>query len=243
MLHGWRFLRNGDGRDSHAAGAAREQPMNSGAQHNAAWQSAALSAITACNACGLVQRAVHLRAGAVAVCCRCGAIVSRCRAGGLARTQALTLAALILYVPANIYPILRITYYGAYSESTVWDGCVNLFREGQWPVALIVFLASILIPLFKLLGLLYVTVLTRVTNTRSRRQRTWVHRIIERIGPWAMLDVFITAILVGLVKLGQFVTVLPGRGLLPFTAVVVLTILASASFDPKLLWDQPDATS
>jgi paraquat-inducible protein A len=204
---------------------------------------AQLNAIIRCKTCGFVQRAGHLRPGAVAACCRCGAIVSRCTRGTLARTQALTLAALILYIPANIYPILRITYYGAYSESTVWDGCVNLFRDGQWPIAVIVFLASILIPLFKLLGLLYVTISTRVTTARSRRQRTWVHRIIERMGPWAMLDVFITAILVALVKLGQFVTVLPGRGLLPFAAVVVLTIMASASYDPRLLWEQPDAVS
>jgi paraquat-inducible protein A len=210
---------------------------------DAVGQGAQMKAIITCNTCGLLQRADPLQAGAVAACYRCGAIVSRCRTGTLARTQALTLAALILYVPANIYPILRITYYGAYSESTVWDGCVNLFREGQWPVALIVFLASILIPLCKLLGLLYVSVPTRATATRTRRQRTWVHRTIERIGPWAMLDVFITAILVALVKLGQFVTVLPGRGLLPFTAVVVLTIMASASFDPKLLWEQPDGVS
>jgi len=204
---------------------------------------AQLPAIVTCNTCGLAQRAGHLRPGVVAACSRCGASFSRARSGALAQTQALTLAALILYVPANIYPILRITYYGAYSESTVWDGCVNLFRDGQWLIALIVFLASTMIPLFKLLGLLYVTSSTRVTTTSSRRQRTWVHRIIERIGPWAMLDVFITAILVALVKLGQIVTVLPGRGLLPFAAVVVLTVLASASFDPRLLWEQPDGVS
>ena len=124
-----------------------------------------------------------------------------------------------------------------------WDGCVSLFQDGQWPIAVVVFLASILIPLFKLLGLLFVTVPTRANTTRARRQRAWVRRTIERIGAWAMLDVFITAILVALVKLGQFVTVLPGRGLLPFAAVVVLTILASASFDSRLLWERPDAVS
>ena len=200
-------------------------------------------AIVTCDICGLAQRAGQLRPGVVTACYRCGAVFRGSRRGALAQTQALTLAALILYVPANIYPVLRITYYGAYSESTVWDGCVNLFRDGQWLIAVIVFLASIMIPLFKLLGLLYVTASTRVTTMRSRRQRTWVHRIIGRIGPWAMLDVFITAILVALVKLGQIVTVLPGRGLLPFAAVVVLTILASASFDPRLLWEQPEAVS
>jgi paraquat-inducible protein A len=159
----------------------------------------------------------------------------------LARTRALTLAALILYVPANIYPILRITYYGLYSESTVWDGCVNLFRDGQWPVAVVVFLASILVPLFKLLGLLYVTAPPSMGGPRTGNLRSRVHGIIAALGPWAMMDVFITAILVSLVKLGQFVTVLPGPGLLPFSLVVVLTILASASFDPQARWEQAEA--
>jgi paraquat-inducible protein A len=161
----------------------------------------------------------------------------------MTRTRALTLAALILYVPANIYPILRITYYGLYSESTVWDGCVNLFRDGQWLVAVVVFLASILIPLFKLLGLLFVTAPPSIGGPRARQLRSRVHVIIATLGPWAMLDVFITAVLVSLVKLGQFVTVLPGRGLLPFALVVVLTILASASFDPEARWEQAEAAA
>lgn len=150
---------------------------------------------------------------------------------------ALTLSALIFYVPANIYPIMRLTFYGAYSESNIWDGCVSLFKAGQWPVAAVVFLASILVPLLKLLGLLYLTATDGQRSDGARRQRTWIHRCIERIGPWAMLDVFIMAILVASVKLGQFVTVLPGRGLVAFTALVVLTILASASFDPRSIWE------
>ncbi len=161
----------------------------------------------------------------------------------MTRTRALTLAALILYVPANIYPILRITYYGLYSESTVWDGCVNLFRDGQWLVAVVVFLASILIPLFKLLGLLFVTAPPWMGGARAQKLRSRVHGIIATLGPWAMLDVFITAILVSLVKLGQFVTVLPGRGLLPFALVVVLTILSSATFDPEARWEKAEAVS
>jgi paraquat-inducible protein A len=174
---------------------------------------------------------------------RCGAIVGRGASGTLARTQALTLAALILYIPANIYPILRITYYGAYSESTVWDGCVNLLRDGQWPIALVVFLASILIPLFKLLGLLYVTVPVRVTNVRSRRQRTWVHRVIERIGPWAMLDVFITAILRGIGEAGSVRDGLALGAALAICGGCRVTIMASASYDPRLIWEPPDAVS
>ena len=143
-------------------------------------------------------------------------------------------------MPANIYPILRMDFYGAYSESTVWDGCVKLYQDGQWPVATIVFLASILIPLLKLLGLLFLVVVTKFRSTFFRQERTWIYRIIDAIGPWAMLDVFLLAILVALVKLGTIATVLPGPGLIAFTAMVVLTILASASFDPTSIWDKAE---
>jgi paraquat-inducible protein A len=194
--------------------------------------------IVTCSTCGLRQRVVPLRQGAISVCCNCGSVVDRGRDNAVARTAALTLAALILYVPANVYPVLTMSYYGAYSESTVWDGCVQLFHNGQWPVAVVVFLASILIPLLKLLGLLYICITTSVHSTSAQLQRTWVHRVIAAIGPWALLDVFIVAVLVSLVKLGELATVLPGPGLLAFAAVVVLTNFASASFEPRFIWEQ-----
>lgn len=197
--------------------------------------------IIACKTCGLVQRVEELRGDTTAECCRCGSIISRRTVNSLARTAALSLAALILYVPANIYPILRMEYYGAYLESTVWDGCVNLFRDGQWLVAVIVFLASILVPMCKLLGLFFLVVTAKLKSPRGRRERTRIYKIIEVIGPWAMLDVFLLAVLVALVKMEQLASVLPGPGLLAFTAVVVLTILASAAFDPKLIWDESDS--
>jgi paraquat-inducible protein A len=198
-----------------------------------------METMTACRTCGLVQRTDEVPPRATAECRRCGSILRRHKANSLDRTAALSLAALIFYVPANIYPILRMEYYGAYSESTVWDGCVNLFRDGQWMVAAIVFLASILVPLFKLLGLFFLVVTTKFRSARRRRERTRVYRIIEVIGPWAMLDVFLLAVLVALVKLERLATVLPGRGLVAFAAVVVLTILASASFDPRAIWEEP----
>jgi paraquat-inducible protein A len=155
----------------------------------------------------------------------------------LGRTAALSLTALLLYVPANIYPILTMDYYGMHSESTVWDGCVKLFRDGQVLVAVIVFLASILIPLFKLLGLLFLVGTGTLAPARWQLERTRVSRVIDVIGPWAMLDVFLLAVLVALVKLEQLATVRPGPGLPAFAAVVVLTMLASASFDPKVIWE------
>jgi len=156
----------------------------------------------------------------------------------LQRTAALSFAALVLYVPANIYPILRMQFYGAYSESTVWDGCARLFQDGMWFIAIIVFLASILIPLFKLLGLFFLV--TTARSNRWQRERTRIYQFIDVIGPWAMLDVFLLAILVAVVKLEQLATVLPGPGIVAFASVVILTILASQSFDTRLIWDDAE---
>jgi paraquat-inducible protein A len=203
----------------------------------------AMKHMLACETCGLVQRIEELRPGTVAECCRCGSLITKRTVNSLSRTAAFSLAALIFYVPANIYPILRMEYYGAYSENTVWDGCVRLFQDGQWPVAVIVFLASIVIPLVKLLSLFLLVVTTKLKSTRLRRERTWIYKLIDVIGPWAMLDVFVLAVLVSLVKLQRIATVLPGPGLLAFTAVVVLTLLASASFDPKQIWEEPAGKS
>jgi paraquat-inducible protein A len=109
-------------------------------------------------------------------------------------------------------------------------------------VAAIVFAASILIPLFKLLGLFFLVSTVKWKSAHWRKERTWICKVIEVIGPWAMLDVFLLAVLVALVKLEQLAAVRAGPGLLAFTAVVALTILASASFDPRLIWDEPDET-
>jgi paraquat-inducible protein A len=198
-----------------------------------------MAALIACRTCGLNQRLAELPPGMTAACCRCGAGLARGKTDSLARTAALASAALILYLPANVYPILTMNFYGAHTESTIWDGCVELFQDGQWPVALIVFLASILIPLFKLLALLFLVATARYGSRRWQQERTLIYRVVEVIGPWAMLDVFLLSVLVALVKLGELATVLPGPGLLAFAAVVTLTILASASFDPKLIWPEP----
>jgi paraquat-inducible protein A len=191
-----------------------------------------------CAMCGLTLQVDALSRGQRAECPRCGATVSEGPHGSLQLTAALAIAALILYVPANIYPILRMHFYGAYSENTVWDGVVSLAQANQYFVALIVFLASIVIPVMKLAGLLYLVIAARFKLGRRLRGRTRIYRFIDVIGPWAMLDVFLLAVLVALVKLGQIATILPGPGLIAFSAVVVLTMAASASFDPRTIWEQ-----
>jgi len=142
----------------------------------------------------------------------------------------------MFYLPANLYPILRLEWYGVHSESTAWNGAVTLFRQSQPVIGVIVFLASIVIPFLKLVMLFYLVATVKFRSVAWRRQRLWLFRTLEYIGPWAMLDVFVMSILVALVKLGELATVLPGRGLFSFAAVAVLTIMASASFDPRLIW-------
>jgi paraquat-inducible protein A len=200
---------------------------------------AASEAVIACETCGLVQRVDPLPPGTAAECARCSSFLGAAGRGRLEITAALTLAALVLYVPANIYPILKMHLYGMYSESTVWDGVMSLAQHEQWFVAIVVFLASIAIPLLKLFGLLFLVLTARVDRAWLRN-RTRLYKFIDAIGPWAMLDVFLLAVLVALVKLGDLATVLPGPGLIAFTAMVVLTVLASASFDPKLIWSRHD---
>lgn len=194
--------------------------------------------VLCCPTCGLTLQVDAPPRGERAECPRCASTVARGPHGSLQLTAALAVAALILYVPANVYPILRMHFYGAYTESTVWDGVVSLAQTGQYFVALIVLLASIVIPVFKLIALLYLVVSVRFGLGRRLRGRTRIYRLVDVVGPWAMLDVFLLAVLVALVKLGQIATILPGPGLIAFTAVVVLTMLASASFDPRLIWEK-----
>jgi paraquat-inducible protein A len=193
--------------------------------------------IVACKICGQPHAMSPLPPGTVALCTRCGSAIAKHTRGSLHLTAALSLAALILYVPANVFPILHMEVYGATTENTVWQGCARLFQDGQWVIAAVVFLASILIPLLKLLGLFTLVITTRFRLSRGRLARTWIFRVITGIGRWAMLDVFVLAILVSLVQLERLATVIPGKGLFAFGSVVVLTLLASASFDPQRIWN------
>jgi paraquat-inducible protein A len=198
----------------------------------------ASESVYACEMCGLSQGVEPLVPGTTAECIRCGsAIVSR-PFGGLEVTAALTIVALVLYIPANIYPILAMSMYGTYIEATVWDGVVNLMQHNEYFIALVVFLASIVVPLLKLIGLLFLVSSVKFGHGRRLRSRTKIYKFIEAIGPWAMLDVFLVAILVALVKMGDLGKIIPGPGLIAFTSVVILTILASQSFDPKSIWNR-----
>jgi paraquat-inducible protein A len=202
-----------------------------------------MSALIACKICNQIHAVDQLAWGTKAKCVQCGSTIASGKVGSLQLTAALSLAAIILYVPANVLPILRLEMYGATSENTVWDGTVKLYQDGDYIIAVIVFLASILIPLLKLIGLFLLVATGKFNVSRWRRARTWIYRLIEVIGRWAMLDVFVLAVLVSLVKLQGLATIIPGIGLVAFAFVVVLTILASASFDPEMIWETKDSIS
>jgi paraquat-inducible protein A len=172
--------------------------------------------------------------GMAAACPRCGDILAADKPNSLNRTMAFALAALFLYIPANILPIMSFDYYGAIEHNTIWSGVKNLAEAGSYVVAVVVFLASMVIPLIKLSALFFLTL--SIKMNRGRKFRTRLYKLIRSVGTWAMLDVFLVAILVSLVKLGQLATVRPGPATLPFCLVVVFTLIATETFDPRLLW-------
>jgi paraquat-inducible protein A len=197
-----------------------------------------MSETIACNVCGLVQQTNEVPPGSQAVCTRCESVLERVSPASRHRTAAFALAALFLYAPANIYPIMTMEYMGRHTENTIWGGVKLLYDEGMWYVAAIVFVASILAPLLKLAGLFF---LVATRGRRWQRARTWIYKFICQIGPWAMLDVFLLSILVALIRFGKFATVIPGTGVYAFVSVVMLTLLASSSFEPRLIWQTQPA--
>jgi paraquat-inducible protein A len=155
----------------------------------------------------------------------------------MTRTTALLLAALFLYIPANLLPIMTVVFQGAGEPDTIMQGVFHLLESGMWPLALIVFVASIVVPVLKLLVLSGLLISIRLHSHWNPVERTRLYRIMEFIGRWSMVDIFVIAILVALVQFGNTASIYPGLGALSFAAVVVLTMFAAHTFDPRLIWD------
>ncbi len=195
--------------------------------------------LRACFCCGLVQEVPPVDRESRAICVRCGTTLSvgeRSR-GDNGRTVAAALAALILYPLAISLPIMRLERFGHSTEASIWTGSIGLLETGEVFVGSVVLLCSIVIPLAKLLGLF--TLCVRGPGL-SRRQKARTYRVIEWAGRWGMLDVLLIALLVAWIKIGDLVDVSPGPGALTFTLCVLLSLLASAHFDPHALWDHPE---
>ncbi|MFO1322599.1 MAG: paraquat-inducible protein A [Burkholderiales bacterium] len=191
--------------------------------------------LVSCPCCGLLARpAAPARPGH---CPRCGSGLAFRRDNAIQRTWALLIAAMIMYVPANVLPVLTTNTLVSSQSDTIMSGVVLLYETGSWPLALIVLVASVMIPLGKIVALAYVLVSVQRRSAASNRQRTRLYRTVEFIGRWSMLDVFVDTFVVALVQLSPLMSVEPGPGVVYFMAVVVLTMLAAASFDPRLIWD------
>ncbi len=190
-----------------------------------------------CETCGLVSVPVHRHDSGHATCPRCDSPLHVRKPNSVARTWALLIAASVMYVPANYFPVLTIMQLGAGSPSTILGGVEELVSSRMYPLAALVFFASVAVPMLKLVGLSTLLIATQSGNGRWLARRTRLYQIICWIGRWSMIDIFMEALLGALVRFGNVVTIEPGFGAVAFCSVVILTIFAAESFDPRLMWD------
>ena len=191
--------------------------------------------LVSCLTCGLLLRPP--RGADAAECPRCGRPLHQRKPAALLRSWTFLVAAMVLYLPANILPVMETESIFGSQRDTILSGVVFLWRSGSWPLAIIVFVASIVVPLLKMIALLTVLIAVHRGVTVHREDLSRLYRVLEVIGRWSMLDVYVVAVLVTLVQIQLFATVTPGKGAAAFGAVVMLTMLATMSFDPRLIWD------
>lgn len=196
--------------------------------------------IMPCHCCGLVARVPDLAVSEVARCPRCRAVLPRPGSGALAarvslRVTVVSLAALALFPSAITLPIMRIEEMGHSRDASIWSGSLGLLRGGDYFVGSVVFLCSIVFPLLKLGGLIAISA-GRHLMDRTARRLSW--RLVDFTGRWGMLDVLLVAVVVAWVKVGDLVDIRPGPAAIAFTLVVILSLLATALFDPHALWEE-----
>ncbi len=203
--------------------------------------------VIACRVCGLVCRNVPGDpildgdgVGDAMACPRCGAALRRRKSASLSRTWALLVAGFLLYIPANVLPIMRTASLNEIDDNTIISGVVELWQKGSPWLAVIVFGASIVVPMLKFAVLALLATTAQRHSRWALTQRARLYRLVELIGYWSMLDVFVVSLLTGLVRFNVLSRVEPLPGVIFFGLTVVLTMLASMSFDPRLMWDGSD---
>jgi paraquat-inducible protein A len=194
--------------------------------------SAAAQGLACCHVCFKVApEALHR-------CPRCRAALHLRKPDSLQRTLALLVTASLLYIPANVLPIMTTDQLGRATDNTILGGVVVLMHHGDYPIAAVIFIASVLVPLSKLLALFWLCWSVSRRQPSSHHERTRLYRAAELIGKWSMTDVFVVAILVALIQLVGILLITPGVAALAFGGVVIVTMLAAHAFDPRLIWDQ-----
>jgi len=191
--------------------------------------------LCSCQACGLVSRPEDSIGSAR--CPRCDARIHIRKPDSVRRCWALLIAAYILYLPANLLTIMETGSLISYRKDTIMSGVVHLWKSGSWAIAAIVFIASIMVPLFKLIALTILLVSVQRRSTWWPTQRAKLYRMVELVGRWSMLDIYVVTILAALVQIRSLATVKAGGGAIAFGTVVVLTMFAAQEFDPRLIWD------
>lgn len=216
--------------NAHASTAASRKP----------WPSARSRGLYGCECCGLVSQA-GARPGETA-CPRCAFALHRRKPYSLQRTSAYLGAAVMFYLPANVLPVMGTSsaLLGR-SQHTILGGIAELWHSGSWELAVIVFVASIAVPIAKIAALSLLVISCWMRSSWRQLDRARLYRLVETVGHWSMLDIFVVVLLVGMVRFGAFASVQPEPGLLAFGLVVIATMLAAASFDPRLIWPEPDA--
>jgi paraquat-inducible protein A len=199
--------------------------------------------LTRCHYCGKVSALPEDMTGREASCVRCHSHLAFRKTNSISNTWALLITAAILFVAANVYPIMTVVMFGRGNPDTIISGVIHLIHAGQIPIALLVFVASILVPLFKLIGIGALLIAIQQKWKINHYQASVIFRFIRHIGPWSMLDLFMISILVTLVNMGVVATIVTGPGATAFAAVVVVTMLASHSFDQRFIWDLVDSNN
>jgi paraquat-inducible protein A len=195
-------------------------------------ETAASRNLAACHVC------CKLASAELHHCPRCGSAMHLRKNDSIQRTLALLFTACILYIPANLYPIMITDQMGQSEGSTILGGVILLIHHGSIPVALVIFLFSVMVPVGKLMSMFYLVWTVKRHSPASPRQRTIMYQVTEFVGKWSMVDVFVVAILVALVHLGGLLAIRPGVAALSFAGVVIVTMIAAESFDPRLIWDE-----
>lgn len=203
--------------------------------------SAARASLVRCPGCDKLHPAEQVAPGDP--CDRCGGKVHGRKPDSLQRTWALVLGAAVLYVPSNLYPVMTISQFGEAESDTIVTGVIALFHAGWYPVAVAILFASILVPCLKIVSLTILMIMVQRRSTWNPAARTKIYRVVEGVGRWSMLDMFTTSLLVALVQLGNVMSIEPGIGATCFAGVVILTMLAAMSFDPRLIWDSLEEES
>lgn len=193
--------------------------------------------LVSCHDCHLLSRWQQLPSGQAACCPRCGAALHLRKPNSIMRTWALVIAAFIFYVPANVLPITVTTSLGHTQSDTIMSGVIYFLLHGSPEIAIVIFVASVFIPILKLIVMAYLLVSVQRKSGWRPRDRTQLYQITHAIGRWSMVDIYVVTILVALVKLGVFANIDAGPAAVYFASVVVISMFAAESFDPRLIWD------